>query len=80
MGSLGEWFQGKMNAFAETVGMKKPDLASSVQQAVPAIPAGPDMGLPAEPSGFTSGGGRRLARKGKKTRKGGRRGRKTQRK
>lgn len=81
MGSIGSWFTEKANALAEAVGVKKPDVASSVQGSIPSLPSGTDMGMTAEPSGYTSTGGRRLAkRKGKKTLKGGRRGRKTQRK
>lgn len=78
MGSIGSWFTEKANALAEAVGVKKPDVTSSMQKAVPALPTGPDMGMSAEPTGYTSAGGRRHRKQ--KTRKGGRHGRKTQRK
>lgn len=81
MGSIGAWFTEKANSLAEAVGVKKADVASSVQNSIPSLPSGTDMGMSSEPAQYTSAGGRRLAkRKGKKTLKGGRRGRKTHRK
>lgn len=63
-------------------GTSAPAVASQAEKAVAPLPNGQDLGMSAEPGGYTSSGGRRISKmkKGKKTLKGGRRGRKTQRK
>ena len=79
MGTVGGGFMDTITGF---FGMKKEDAAASMEAPVSALPTSTDLGMSAEPSGMSTSGGRRFSkmRKGKKTRKGGRRGRKTQRK
>ena len=68
--------------FSGMMGTSAPTVASQMEKAAAPLPAPEDLGMPKEPQGYTSLGGRRISKmkKGKKTRKGVRGGRKTHRK
>lgn len=76
MGSIGETVSG---FFTKLTGKTPQEVVAPIQKA---LPSGPSVGTAPEPAGITSGGGRRFRgrARGKKTVKGGKRGRKTQRK
>lgn len=76
MGSIGETVSGY---WAKLTGKTPQETIAPIQKM---LPTGPDVGTAPEPAGVTSGGGRRFRgrARGKKTVKGGKRGRKTQRK
>jgi hypothetical protein len=77
MGKVGAGFMDYVNAAKEKLGLGSKPVETVVEQAVPDLPKGTDMGMAPEPTGYTSAGGRRHKRK--KTRKSKKDGRRTRR-
>ncbi len=67
-----------INSAKEKLGFGPKPVETVVEQAVPSIPSGTDLGMGSEPAGYTTTGGRRH-RRSKKTRKSKKGGRRTRR-
>jgi hypothetical protein len=75
MGKVGAGFMDYVNAAKEKLGLGPKPVETTIEQAVPSLPSGTDLGMASEPTGYTSAGGRRHKRskKTRKSKKGGRR-------